>query len=841
MPLKTWRRLFLILWAAVTLVWIILLFKSLDPFGASRVIYDFKVGPKTWLSGEITSVKSDGIAERAGLRVGDVLPQSTLNRQDAWSYPDNKPLVLDVIRDGSPVQVVINPERKPREFKNQVLKLLGYVETFLCLICSFTIALFGKRNDSFRWLSFSFLLYAAGNWRDIPAIGSEVLPQITYLVFHQLAFLFFIKFWVKLYADCKIDVSRFWSIFQKWFLYFIIGYCTILEILLNVITSFLPDNFESHIAVLDNSVLHKQFMELGFYMNQAFAFIALVACVWLPLRLLKLVSKASSNQIYWTAATLVGFYFSYAISVFIYTVGEGLRLALSIHLEWIRELHNFLGDLLSPLAPLSVLAFIYVSLSKRLISFSYFVNKAFVYGLMALLLLGGYSLFSNQLDAVAQNESDFAKIGLFTGVVVLSFLATYMQDFTEVAIRRFLFVDVDRREDQLRAFVEAMGKELSLDFKSRFCAAVEGFCHGASVVLFELRDGVWIDGVTGKAATDTQAVVERLNTKAITLEAADLPEASGLRLVVPGFHRGAMSCFLCVAESADLPAFRPDEIRMLEGAVQRYVLELKNRELEHAHNQIISSVDYAARIQRAHLPETQQQREGFEAIKVWWEPRDRIGGDIWWMSPIQDDGSYAVVLADCTGHGVPGAMLSVTVVNLLDQIARDYPQAGPSGLLEALDERLRLALNQQAELGDSDDGCDAVAIRVVPRAGSVLFAGAKLGVIYKDGHSIERIAGDNLSLGYRRREIPETGIKQHERSMTKGAVFILYSDGLTDQIGGTSERGISFGHRRIAQAVRPDASAGAVVDAIRRDFLNWQGIRPRRDDVSVLVLEPRST
>ena len=76
MPLKTWRRLFLILWAAVTLVWIILLFKSLDPFGASRVIYDFKVGPKTWLSGEITSVKSDGIAERAGLRVGDVLPQS---------------------------------------------------------------------------------------------------------------------------------------------------------------------------------------------------------------------------------------------------------------------------------------------------------------------------------------------------------------------------------------------------------------------------------------------------------------------------------------------------------------------------------------------------------------------------------------------------------------------------------------------------------------------------------------------------------------------------------------------------------------------------------------------
>ncbi|NDD14440.1 MAG: hypothetical protein EB072_17795, partial [Betaproteobacteria bacterium] len=530
-----------ILWAAVTLVWIILLFKSLDPFGASRVIYDFEVGPQTWLSAKVTSVKSDGIAERAGLRVGDVLPQSTLNRWDAWSYPDNKPLVLDVIRDGSPVQVVINPERKPREFKDQVLKLLGYGKTFLCLVCSFTIALFGKRQDSFRWLSFSFLLYAAGNWSDIPAIGSDLLPILAQILFHSVAFLMFIEFWLKLSSECKIKSPGFWITFKNILIVFIV-INTSFDIVTVLWPFFLSDDFVSHISILEDTHLFKRALETSFVFNQVIIFLALFACVWLPLRLLKFVSKASSNQIYWTAATLMGFYFALALSVFMYSFWKIVRLVSGVHLEWIEGLRELLVVVLSPLAPLSVLAFIYVSLSKRLISFSFFINKAVVYGLTALLLLGGYSLFSNQLDAVAQNESDFAKIGLFTGVVVLSFLATYMQDFTEVAIRRFLFVDVDRREDQLRAFVEAMGKELSIDFKSRFCAAIEAFCHGAPVVLFELRDGVWIDGVTGKAATDAQAVVERLNTKAITLEAADLPEASGLRLVVPGFHRGALSC-----------------------------------------------------------------------------------------------------------------------------------------------------------------------------------------------------------------------------------------------------------------------------------------------------------
>jgi len=282
--------------------------------------------------------------------------------------------------------------------------------------------------------------------------------------------------------------------------------------------------------------------------------------------------------------------------------------------------------------------------------------------------------------------------------------------------------------------------------------------------------------------------------------------------------------------------------QLLESTVEKRTTELrqKHAELESAHALITSSVDYAVRIQAAYLPQDEVVHRKLGSVDVWWEPRDKIGGDIWWVSPEAADGSCTVVLADCTGHGVPGAMLSVTVVNLLDQIVRDKPGLGPGQLLGQLDERLREALNQNKSDGASDDGCDAVAVRLERGCNRVKFAGAKLSLVHVRGDGVvERIAGDGVSLGYRKRELEAKGLSEHEVILEAQSTLVLYSDGLTDQIGGENARGVSFGHRRIAEAIGGKIGAQQVVKRVRTAFEQWQGTRLRRDDVALIAFSPK--
>ena len=840
MTTKRWKILFSILWATVVTAWVVLLLRSLDPFPIWQVDLDFEHGPHTWTSGYVKSVKPDGVAERAGLQVGDVLQLATFKSWDAWYFKQNKPLVLDVVRDGVPVRVVIEPEKKSIELRRQISKIVSYITSFLCLICSLLIGLYRPKNHSFKWLSLSFTFYAAGNLIDIPAVGSDALQTYVYLLSHNLAFLTFIGFWLNLFAESGVRRDGFWKVFFRFFVFFIFISLLYETLLVIVPVFFLPDNYDGFLPILDDPNHFPQYSYIGFYTHQIVVNSALVACVILPLRLARLVSNATSNKIYWTALTLMSFYFLAAIQVFIYTADRALSLILEIpRLDFLYDLYRILSTVLMPVAPLSVIAFIYVLVAKRLVSFSFFVNKAFAYGLTGLLLIGGYFLFSNQFGPVSQAQTDFGKVALFAGVVWLSFLAIYAKELAEVAIRKVVFVDVDRREERLREYVESMGSNASGLLRQRFCEALGDFCHGTRVVLVERRDQVWVNELRGAVVVEGEVLGDQLVKRRGTLMADDLVATKGFRVIVPGFHRGELSCYLGVQESEDLPELRPDELRMIEFAVQQLVLELKNRELESAHALITSSVDYAVRIQAAYLPQDEVVHRKLGSVDVWWEPRDKIGGDIWWVSPEAADGSCTVVLADCTGHGVPGAMLSVTVVNLLDQIVRDKPGLGPGQLLGQLDERLREALNQNKSDGASDDGCDAVAVRLERGCNRVKFAGAKLSLVHVRGDGVvERIAGDGVSLGYRKRELEAKGLSEHEVILEAQSTLVLYSDGLTDQIGGENARGVSFGHRRIAEAIGGKIGAQQVVKRVRTAFEQWQGTRPRRDDVALIAISP---
>ncbi|MBF0526972.1 MAG: SpoIIE family protein phosphatase, partial [Deltaproteobacteria bacterium] len=222
-----------------------------------------------------------------------------------------------------------------------------------------------------------------------------------------------------------------------------------------------------------------------------------------------------------------------------------------------------------------------------------------------------------------------------------------------------------------------------------------------------------------------------------------------------------------------------------------------NRELETAHRQILDSIRYAGRIQRAILPSESIAQRVFPQYMVIWEPRDVVGGDMYWCRTWGD--GYLLILGDCTGHGVPGAFMTLIANGALDQAMQKAEPGHPADLIGHMHRLMQTWLGQDTDLGDSDDGIEVGACYLQPGSPQIVFAGARFSLFYfdRDGEVAE-VTGDKKGIGYR--AVP------HGATFTNRLVevapsrrFFLTTDGIIDQIGGEKRRG--FGKKRFAKLI----------------------------------------
>ncbi len=268
-------------------------------------------------------------------------------------------------------------------------------------------------------------------------------------------------------------------------------------------------------------------------------------------------------------------------------------------------------------------------------------------------------------------------------------------------------------------------------------------------------------------------------------------------------------------------------------------VEDRTRELRIKHELVLSSVNYASRLQRGQLPRSIRLEGRFNSFDTIWEPRDVIGGDVYWVSSSLHPGPFILAVADSTGHGVPGAMLSLLVSNSLERIYANDTDQDPASALLALDRYVRLGLNQDRSDSESDDGCDAALLRIDPDKKIIEFSGAKIGLFRVDSQGIlTRYSGARCSLGYQESIIERYKPYLHTISYQTDDVFVITTDGLTDQIGGPNGK-ISYGYRRLENLLRSQfkKDAKAITAAIKDDFFAWQGVNERRDDVTVVVFK----
>lgn len=264
-------------------------------------------------------------------------------------------------------------------------------------------------------------------------------------------------------------------------------------------------------------------------------------------------------------------------------------------------------------------------------------------------------------------------------------------------------------------------------------------------------------------------------------------------------------------------------------------LDRTHSELEKANRMVLESIQYARRIQSAMLPDKQALGNAVQDIYVWWEPLHVVGGDYFWLERF---GSRSLmVVADCTGHGVPGAFITLVVASALDRILHEQKQLDPATILAALDEMVRARLRQDRPESESDDGLDAAVCLWDAEARTVTFAGAGLPLIYAEDGNIHEIRGSRASLAYSSTRQARK-FANHVVEVRPGMTFYMLTDGVSDHMGGKPKR--LLGRKRLAAILLElqGKPMSEQVQAIQHALDEYRGQEPRRDDTTLLGFRP---
>ncbi|EAY29292.1 SpoIIE family protein phosphatase [Microscilla marina] len=269
---------------------------------------------------------------------------------------------------------------------------------------------------------------------------------------------------------------------------------------------------------------------------------------------------------------------------------------------------------------------------------------------------------------------------------------------------------------------------------------------------------------------------------------------------------------------------------------QHSVLEKTNQIIHRKNQDITASIRYAQTIQQAILPFEERIKQLLGNHFVIYRPKDIVSGDFYWLDNLDD--KVLVAAVDCTGHGVPGAFMSMIGYTLLNEIVSDRRIVQPAQVLEELHALTRLALRQESQA--NSDGMDLCLCMLEPldeQQVQVTFAGAKRPLYYtpKNSHQIIEIKGNRHSIGGGKySDAPK--FTQQAFAVEKGSVLYLTTDGLIDQ---NNQERKKFGTARFQQLLKECASLPLNVqeEKLINALDQHQTGTEQRDDITVLAIE----
>lgn len=265
---------------------------------------------------------------------------------------------------------------------------------------------------------------------------------------------------------------------------------------------------------------------------------------------------------------------------------------------------------------------------------------------------------------------------------------------------------------------------------------------------------------------------------------------------------------------------------------QRNISEKQKTLIEEKNKEIIDSINYAKRIQNAIMPSIEAVKDALKEVFVLYLPKDVVAGDFFWMEKIGDVIYFAA--ADCTGHGVPGAMVSVVCSNALTKslLEDKIETTGP-----LLDRTRDAVIEKLAKSGDQvKDGMDISLCALNMKTGELQWSGANnpLWIIRNGNNEIEEIKGDKQPIGLFERSQPFT---THDLQLKTGDMLIVFTDGYQDQFGGP--RGKKFKPKQLKEVLINNKSIemDQCKNNLEKVFYDWKGENEQVDDICMIGVQ----
>ncbi len=258
------------------------------------------------------------------------------------------------------------------------------------------------------------------------------------------------------------------------------------------------------------------------------------------------------------------------------------------------------------------------------------------------------------------------------------------------------------------------------------------------------------------------------------------------------------------------------------------MLAAKNALIEYQKKEITDSINYAQRIQQAILPDDRDFQNIFPDSFVLYNPKAIVSGDFWWMT--SSDEYTFVAIADCTGHGVPGAFMSMLGVEMLNEISRST--SDPGEMLSKLNIGIKRALRQSASgESQSNDGMDIGLCRYNKNKSEVIFAGANRPLWIWSGNSLVEFQPTKSAIGGLTPD--DQKYASNAIALSKNDVLYMFTDGFADQFGGDKGKKLKTSGLRAMVQEYSSLTMAAQQEQFSSRFHQWRGPLEQVDDVLI--------
>lgn len=267
-------------------------------------------------------------------------------------------------------------------------------------------------------------------------------------------------------------------------------------------------------------------------------------------------------------------------------------------------------------------------------------------------------------------------------------------------------------------------------------------------------------------------------------------------------------------------------------------LNKAKQEIEESHKHTRDSIEYASLIQQALVPENELFSKYFTDFFTYWRPKDVVGGDIYFFEELRNDDECLLFVIDCTGHGVPGAFVTMLVKAIERQIVSNIvynpsEEVSPSKILSIFNRSMKHLLKQENEDSISNAGFDGAIIYVNKKQNILKYAGSNTPLFYFEDNKINTIKGDKHSIGYKKSD-RDFVFKEEIIEIKPDTCFYLTTDGYLDQNGG--EKGFPFGKKRFSKLIEEHHHLAfeEQKQILIAELANYQQQEDRNDDVTVI-------